>query len=76
MAKPKPPPPPRPEWRTGDIVVLRQGQDYVEGEIIATVVDGRYKVQGDNRHRRGDSQEDLGRVICLGRSLIRVRSQT
>ncbi len=44
MAKPKPPPPPRPWWRTGDVVVLRQSQEHVEGEIITVLMDGRYKV--------------------------------
>jgi hypothetical protein len=44
MAKPKPPPPPRPQLRAGDVVVLRQSQEYGEGEIITVLVDGRYKV--------------------------------
>ena len=44
MAKPKPPPP-RPQLRAGDVVTLRQSQEYVEGEIIAVLVDGRYKVR-------------------------------
>lgn len=43
MAKPKPPPP-RPQLRTGDVVVLHQSQEYVEGEVIATLTDDRYKV--------------------------------
>ena len=45
MAKPKPPPPPRPRWRAGDVVVLRQSQEYVEGDIITVMMDGRYKVR-------------------------------
>jgi hypothetical protein len=44
MTKPKPPPPPRPQWRAGDVVVLRQSQEDVEGEIITVLGDGRYKV--------------------------------
>ena len=44
MAKPKPPPPPRPQLRAGDVVVLRQSQEDVEGEIITVLGDGRYKV--------------------------------
>ncbi len=44
MAKPEPPPPPRSQWRAGDVVVLHQSQEYVEGEIITVLVDGRYKV--------------------------------
>ena len=43
MAKPSPPP--RPQLRAGDVVVLRQSQEYVEGEIITVLVDGRYKVR-------------------------------
>jgi hypothetical protein len=43
MAKPKPPPPPQP--RAGDVVVLRQSQEYVEGEIIAVLGGGRYRVK-------------------------------
>ena len=43
MAKPKPPPPPQP--RAGDVVVLRQSQEYVEGEIITVLGDGRYRVR-------------------------------
>ncbi len=38
-------PPPRPQLRAGDVVVLRQSQEYVEGEIITALVDGRYKVR-------------------------------
>ena len=45
MAKPKPPPPPRPHLRAGDVVVLLHSQEYVEGEIITVLVDGRYKVR-------------------------------
>ena len=44
MAKPKPPPPQRPQLRTGDVVVLRQSQEDVEGEIITVLGNGRYKV--------------------------------
>ena len=43
MAKPKPPPPPLP--RAGDVVVLRQSQEYVEGEIITVLGGGRYRVK-------------------------------
>ena len=45
MTKPKRPPPPRPQWRAGDIVVLSQSQEHVEGEIITVLGDGRYKVR-------------------------------
>jgi hypothetical protein len=44
MAKPKPPPPPRPQLRAGDVVVLLQSQQTVEGEIITDLGAGRYKV--------------------------------
>jgi hypothetical protein len=44
MAKPKPPPPPRSQLRAGDVVVLRQSQEDVEGEIITVLGDDRYKV--------------------------------
>ena len=43
MAKPKPPPPPQP--RAGDVVVLRQSQQYVEGEIITVLGEGLYRVK-------------------------------
>jgi len=45
MAKPKPPPPPPPQPRAGDVVVLRQSQEYVEGEIITVLGGGRYRVK-------------------------------
>jgi len=45
MAKPKSPPPPRPQLRAGDVVVLRESQESIEGEIIAVMADGRYKVR-------------------------------
>jgi hypothetical protein len=44
MAKPKPPPPPRLQLRAGDVVVLRQSQQEIEGEITTVFGDGRYKV--------------------------------
>src|SRR5713101_2256012 len=43
MIKPKPPPPPQP--RAGDVVVLRQSQEHVEGEIITVLGGGRYRVK-------------------------------
>jgi hypothetical protein len=56
-----------PSLRAGDVVVL--GQSQVEGEIIAVLIDGRYKVRWltgstyqdrvNNRHCRGGSQEEL-----------------
>lgn len=55
MAKSKPPPPARPQLRTGDVVVLRQSQEHVEGEIITVLGDGRYKVHwltGSNHRDR------------------------
>ena len=45
MARPKPPPPPPPQPRAGDVVVLRQSQEHIEGEIIAVLGGGRYKVK-------------------------------
>jgi translation initiation factor IF-1 len=45
MAKPKPPPPPRPQLRAGDVVVLRQSQEDVEGEVITVLGNDRYKVR-------------------------------
>ena len=53
MAKPKPPA--RPQLRAGDVVVLRQSGEHVEGEIIAIVADGRYKVRwSDSAWPTGD----------------------
>jgi hypothetical protein len=43
MAKSKPPPPPQP--RAGDVVVLRQSQEPVEGEIITVLGGGLYRVK-------------------------------
>ena len=43
MAKRKPLP--RPQPRAGDVVVLCQGQEYVEGEIITVLGGGRYRVK-------------------------------
>jgi hypothetical protein len=43
MAKRKPLPPPQP--RAGDVVVLCQSQEYVEGEIITVLGAGRYRVK-------------------------------
>jgi hypothetical protein len=37
--------PPRPSPRAGDVVVLRGSEEYVEGEVIAVLVEGRYKVR-------------------------------
>lgn len=37
--------PPRPRLRAGDVVVLRGSEEYVEGEIIAVLAEGRYKVR-------------------------------
>ncbi len=45
MDKPKPPPPPPPQPRAGDVVVLRQSQEHVEGEIISVLGGGRYRVK-------------------------------
>ncbi len=36
---------PRPQPRAGDVVVLRQSQEYVEGEIITVLGAGRYRVK-------------------------------
>ena len=41
----KPPPPPRSHLRAGDVVMLRQSVEDVEGEIITVLGDGRYKVR-------------------------------
>ena len=37
--------PPRPSPRAGDVVVLRASEEYVEGEVIAVLAEGRYKVK-------------------------------
>ena len=65
MAKPSPPP--RPQLRAGDVVVLRQSQEHVEGEIITVLgcwplqgamADGsRLSESGDDSHHGGGSQE-------------------
>jgi hypothetical protein len=43
MAKPSPPP--RPQLPAGDVDVLSQSQEHVEGEIITVLGDSRYKVR-------------------------------
>src|SRR5258708_40172445 len=59
IAKPKPPPPPRPQLRAGDVVVLRQSQEYVEGAIITVVLDG-----GDKVHwLTGSNYQNLVRTV-------------
>lgn len=35
----------RPQPRAGDVVVLRRSQEYVEGEVITVLGEGRYKVK-------------------------------
>jgi hypothetical protein len=37
--------PPRPRLRAGDVVVLRGSEEYVEGEVIAVLAEGRHKVK-------------------------------
>lgn len=37
--------PPRPRLRAGDVVVLRGSEEEVEGEVIAVLAEGRYKVK-------------------------------
>ena len=37
--------PPRPRLRAGDVVVRRGSGEYVEGEVIAVLAEGRYKVK-------------------------------
>ncbi len=39
------PTPPRPSPRAGDVVVLRGSEEYVEGEVIAVLDEGQYKVR-------------------------------
>ena len=39
------PTPPRPRPRAGDVVVLLGSEEHIEGEIIAALADGRYKVK-------------------------------
>lgn len=36
---------PGPRLRAGDVVVLRESQEYVEGEVIAVLAESRYKVK-------------------------------
>jgi len=67
MAK-KPSPPPRPQLRAGDVVVLRQSQEHVEGEIITVLGDGRYKV----RWRTGSDYQ--GRVTTVTTEDVRKKS--
>jgi len=72
MARPKPLPP-RPQLRAGDVVVLRQSQDAVEGEIIAVLTDGHYKVRWltgvDYQHRVTTvTTEEIRKKTELGRS--------
>jgi len=43
MVKPKSPPPP--QLTAGDVVVLRQSLEYVEGEIITVLGGSRYRVK-------------------------------
>jgi len=37
--------PPRPRLRAGDVVVLLESEEYVEGEVIALLAEGRCKVK-------------------------------
>jgi len=72
MARPKPLPP-RPQLRAGDVVVLRQSRDAVEGEIIAVLTDGRYKVRwltGSDYQNRVTTvtTEEIRKKTELGRS--------
>jgi len=39
------PTPPRPRPRAGDVVVLLGSEEPIEGEVIAALADGRYKVK-------------------------------
>ena len=36
---------PGPRLRAGDVVVLRESQEYVEGEVITVLSESRYKVK-------------------------------
>jgi hypothetical protein len=36
---------PKPGLRAGDVVVLRESQEYVEGEVITVLSESRYKVK-------------------------------
>jgi signal peptidase I len=36
---------PTPGLRAGDVVVLRESRDYVEGEVITVLSENRYKVK-------------------------------
>ena len=36
---------PLPGLRAGDVVVLRESQEHVEGEVIAVLAESRYKVK-------------------------------
>jgi hypothetical protein len=36
---------PGPRLRAGDVVVLREGQEHIEGEVIEVLADRRYKVK-------------------------------
>jgi hypothetical protein len=72
MARPKPPPP-RPQLRAGDVVVLRQSQESIEGEIIAVLADDRYKVRwltGSDYQNRVTTvtTEEIRKKTELGRS--------
>ena len=39
------PTPPSPRLRAGDVVILRESPEHVEGEVIAVLVGSRYKVK-------------------------------
>lgn len=36
---------PGPRLRAGDVVVLREGHEHIEGEVIAVLGESRYKVR-------------------------------
>jgi hypothetical protein len=36
---------PRPRLRAGDVVVLRGNAEYIEGEVIVVLAEGRYRVK-------------------------------
>jgi len=58
--------------RAGDVAVLRQSQEHVEGEIITVLVDDRYKVRwltvSDYQNRVSTvATEEIRRKTQLGR---------
>jgi hypothetical protein len=65
--------PPRPRLRAGDVVVLRESEECVAGEVIAVLAEGRYKVKWTTGFGYRDrvtsvTADEIRKKLSLGRS--------